>query len=119
MTMARTVPKELRPRPRTIVYWDRDGRDGELLDELDRFQARSRGARLKYLARLGLLVEARGAHLEGRRPDGQLVLPAQVAPPAAPAGLLQVANGNAGVAAGQADTAGAGLDELLAAMEEV
>lgn len=119
MTMARTVPKEQRSRPRMIVCWDRDGRDSELLDELDRFRARSRGARLKYLARLGLLVEARGAHLEGRRPDGQLVLPAQLGLSSVPATLASSLGGNSDVSAGPADAAGAGLDELLAAMEEV
>ncbi|KZC39855.1 hypothetical protein RHOFW510R12_01015 [Rhodanobacter sp. FW510-R12] len=119
MTMARTVVKELRPRPRTIVYWDRDGRDGELLNELDRFQARSRGARLKYLARLGLLVEARGAHLEGRRPDGQLVLPTHVAPPPSPGAGAPLSGAFPRVPAVPEDTGGAGLDELLASMEEV
>ncbi|KZC32648.1 hypothetical protein RhoFW510R10_12095 [Rhodanobacter sp. FW510-R10] len=107
-------------RPRTIVYWDRDGRDGELVGELDRFQARSRGARLKYLARLGLLVEAKGGFLEGRRLDGALVLPSHGG--YAPAPPLQ--RGLEGTpepveSANLDDLAGSGLDGLLAAMEEV
>lgn len=119
MTVAAAGTKATRPRQRTIVCWDRAGRDAELLDELDRFQARSRGARLKYLARLGLLVEARGAHLEGRRPDGRLVLPAHVVPPLSPAEFIPAPGAPSAVSAASGDTGGAGLDELLASMEEV
>lgn len=120
--MARVSGKVPRVRPRTIVYWDRDGRDGELVDDLDRFQARSRGARLKYLARLGLLVEAKGGFLEGRRLDGALVLPPQGGYlPASHALTLAAIVQPPEVAATGAldDGAGAGLDGLMAAMEEV
>lgn len=104
-----------------IVYWDRDGRDGELVEDLDRFQARSRGARVKYLARMGLLVEAKGGFLEGRRLDGALVLPSQAGYLPAPHALT-LAIGQAPEAtppAAMDDGAGAGLDGLMAAMEEI
>ncbi|UJJ60591.1 hypothetical protein [Rhodanobacter denitrificans] len=118
--MARAPGKAARARPRTIVYWDRDGRDGELLGELDRYQSRSRGARLKYLARLGLLVEAKGGFLEGRRLDGALVLPLPGGYPPTPTTQRELGEPPEPVEPGGVDDlAGAGLDGLLAAMEEV
>ena len=60
---------------RTVIRW-RPQRDRELLDNLDQYTARQRGHRLRYLARLGLLVEADGASLAGRDYAGNLVRPA-------------------------------------------
>lgn len=59
---------------RMIVTW-RSNRDGELLADLSRFTARGRGARLRYLARLGALSEKCGFHLEGLDYQGALVFP--------------------------------------------
>lgn len=60
---------------RMIVTW-KTGRDRELLADLSRFAARRRGARLRYLARLGALAEKCGLHLEGMAYDGPIVMPA-------------------------------------------
>ncbi len=111
------------PRARTIVQWDK-ARDGDLVSDLDRFQARGRGARLKYLARLGLLVEAKGALLEGRSPYGALILPVWDAPHdgtirLAPRPEAIVARDEWGHSTGGGQNGGKGLDALLDSMEEV
>lgn len=90
-TLAAAEGKRARPRakttrdpdgytPRIIVRWDPEAvADQDLLSDLGNFKARARGKRMKYLARLGLLLEAQGALLEGRKESGRLVLPAVMA----------------------------------------
>lgn len=110
MAPATTAKAKAPARERTILQWDRAAQaDQDLVQELRKYQARSRGSRLKYLARLGLLAESQGALLEGRTASGRLILPvtnaAQMPAPHLP--ILAAA-----------PELGSSLDALLDGMEE-
>lgn len=80
MGSATTAKAKAPARERTILQWNRAAQaDRDLVQELRKYQARSRGSRLKYLARLGLLAESQGALLEGRTASGRLILPVSTA----------------------------------------
>lgn len=72
------------PSPlRLILKWKLP-QDNPLLEDLKRFRARSRGRRMRYLARLGQHAESMGLSLEGQSATGELRLPtAFVVPPIA------------------------------------
>jgi len=69
-------------RSRSTIGWE--PRDGRLVSDLSRFQARARGRRLKELALLGLVAESRGVRLNEQR-TGLIGLPGAAAGVAAPA----------------------------------
>lgn len=132
-TLATAEGKRARPKakssrdpdgytPRIIVRWDPTGiADQDLLSDLGNFKARARGKRMKYLARLGLLLEAQGALLEGRKESGRLVLPASLAA----GGLVTIAlpaqpdsDGRSPEVPGTQIDQGVGLDGMLGQIEE-
>jgi hypothetical protein len=113
MTMgtATTAKAKAPARERTILQWDRAAQaDRDLVQELRKYQARSRGSRLKYLARLGLLAESQGALLEGRTASGRLILPVTAVAPM-PTAHIPVTTG--------APELGLSLDAMLDGMEEL
>ena len=59
---------------RLILKWKLP-QDNPLLEDLKRFRARSRGRRMRYLARLGQHAESMGMSLEGQSANGELRLP--------------------------------------------
>lgn len=61
-----------------MILWWKVPQDLPLLDDLNRFRARARGKRLRYLARLGQRAEALGLSLEGQCSTGELRLPINV-----------------------------------------
>jgi hypothetical protein len=108
--------------PRIIVRWDPEAvADQDLLSDLGNFKARARGKRMKYLARLGLLLEAQGALLEGRKESGRLVLPAVMASAGSAMAALpsEPASDRLSVVAPELrGDQGAGLDGMLGQLEE-
>ncbi|MEY2161449.1 hypothetical protein [Rhodanobacter sp. FW106-PBR-LB-2-11] len=69
------------PSPlRLILKWKLP-QDSALLEDLNRFRARSRGRRMRYLARLGQHAESMGLSLEGQSANGDLRLPTAFAGP--------------------------------------
>jgi len=69
------------PSPlRLILKWKLP-QDNPLLEDLKRFRARSRGRRMRYLARLGQHAESMGMSLEGQSANGELPSPVNSSPP--------------------------------------